>query len=290
MKRIEVDRHISEEAARQMIGDPAGPLEANVEEEGVWCHEGKPVLMYGPIPSGVADLRSAALGLKWATRPRARGFINASRTFGMATRSHMKRQDSCRATALAFDDPKTHLGLASTSVVLRQMMVDHVPEQLAADEQTMGEVLPEWRLTEGSTWTSGNCNRSSQLPYHVDRANFSTWSAMPVLRRGVRGGFLHIPEFDLVVACRDGWAVFFNGFANVHGVTPMKGKIDDGSYRISLVFYGLRGMKDCHTVALEQARGREVRQGREVNQADPTFDASATFNFSKRNLVKGVTE
>jgi hypothetical protein len=86
---------------------------------------------------------------------------------------------------------------------------------------------------------------------------------MPVVRRGVRGGRLHLPEFNVSFECRDGWVVWFPGWRYVHGVTPIT-KVEPDGYRISVVYYSLRGMKDCHTWALEQARGREVRTQREA--------------------------
>ena len=59
-----------------------------------------------------------------------------------------------------------------------------------------------------------------------------------------------------------GWAVYFCGYRWVHGVTPMKVVAEDG-YRYSIVYYALRGMKDCFTYAVETARGKKKRTERE---------------------------
>ena len=67
----------------------------------------------------------------------------------------------------------------------------------------------------------------------------------------------------LVCACRDGWVVFFVGNQLLHGVTPMR-SITKDAYRYSIVYYALRGMKDCFTYAVEQKRGRENRTRREA--------------------------
>ena len=85
---------------------------------------------------------------------------------------------------------------------------------------------------------------------------------MPVLRRGVRGGALHLPEYDLTVACRDGWVVAFNGYELWHGVTPIE-LAEEDAYRISVVYYSLRGMKDCFSYAIEKSEGAIRRTSRE---------------------------
>ena len=41
--------------------------------------------------------------------------------------------------------------------------------------------------------------------------------------------------------------------------------VSEDAYRYSVVYYALRGMKDCHTTALEQARGWRKRTEREGN-------------------------
>ncbi len=124
-------------------------------------------------------------------------------------------------------------------------------------------------MTDDALWTSGVINQSSALPYHRDGSNFDTWSAMPVVRRGMDGGHLHFPEYGITVNCRDGWALYFNGYAYVHGVTPMKTRSKDG-YRYSIVFYAKRGMKDCHTYAVEVGEARARRKDREAGMATAT--------------------
>src|SRR3546814_9621545 len=86
---------------------------------------------------------------------------------------------------------------------------------------------------------------------------------MPVIRRAVSGGHLHIPEYGITVPCRDGYAVAFFGKRLVHGVTPLKKTSPDG-YRISVVYYALQGLKDCHTFAEETAYARRRRPAREA--------------------------
>jgi hypothetical protein len=81
------------------------------------------------------------------------------------------------------------------------------------------------------------------------------------------GGHLTMPEFGITINCRDGWVLYFNGNKYVHGVTPMAPKTKD-AYRYSIVFYALRGMKDCHTYALEVGEARKKRTAREQKMAE----------------------
>jgi hypothetical protein len=161
--------------------------------------------------------------------------------------------------------------LNDMSDTLGGYLKEMLPEVYLKDVEQMEAVLPEWRMTEDALWTSGVINQSSSLPYHRDGSNFDTWSAMPVVRRGMDGGDLHMPEYGITIACKDGWALWFNGHAYVHGVTPMKSRAEDG-YRYSVVFYAKRGMKDCHTYAQEIGEARARRTERELSMADTSIE------------------
>jgi hypothetical protein len=146
------------------------------------------------------------------------------------------------------------------------MMRKIAPEVYDNDKVETNAVADEWRISEDSLWTSGVINKTSTLPYHYDGNNFDMWSAMPVVRRGIRGGALSMPEYGVTVECRDGWVLFFPGYRYLHGVTPIAHVTKD-AYRYSVVYYCLRGMKDCFTYAVEQAEARKKRTQREVGLA-----------------------
>lgn len=109
-------------------------------------------------------------------------------------------------------------------------------------------------------------------------------SLKPVLRRHVAGGHLRIPEYDATIGCRDGWAVFFAGYDLVHGVTPMQLTRPDG-YRFSIVYYALKGMKDCFTAAVETRYARKRRTEREQSMAGRL----AAGDTPENNLPAGCT-
>lgn len=245
-----------------MIGSLVPEMAANVAEEtyGYDADTGELLFAYVPVEP-VADLRRAVLDLKMNHTMRAKGMDNRSRTFGYRTRKPRMSREGCGISLVAREHPWSYMVLEQWSTKLAGVFRGFAIDQVKTDAEFMAaQVNPEWRM--GELWTSGVVNRSSRLPYHRDRNNFPTWSAMPVIRRGVVGGHLSLPEYGATIACRDGWALFFAGHKYVHGVTPMWLTQPDG-YRYSIVFYALQGMKDCHTAAEETLRAREKRTERE---------------------------
>lgn len=270
-----VQRVMTTDQAKAMIGDPVADKEPTCTAPGIYVDSEteQPIFVYLPMPRMVPELRRAVLDLKMASTVRANGMANVSRTFGMAPRKPMMRREACTATTMSIEQPESHQVLVDLAEVFTQMMRELLPEVTEHDHLVVEQVLPEWRMTDDALWTSGVVNRSAALPYHLDRANFNTWSAMPVIRRHMRGGYLDIPEYDLVCACRDGWVTFFLGQALVHGVTPMT-PVRKDAYRYSVVYYAMKGMKDCFTVAVEQARARETRGEREAHMVDDSINIS----------------
>ena len=269
LPEFEIERVLTHEEGQKTIGDTVPDNEPNVNEAGIYRDKdtGEVILVYMPYPGNVSDLRNAVLKTGMSTTLRSSGVRNMSRTFGMASRSVVLKRESCRPASLAWDFPQAQMVLNGAAEALGNTLKELLPEIHEHDSAVLEQVLPEWRMTEDSLWTSGVINQSSQLPYHRDRANFETWSAMPVVRRGMSGGHLTFPEYGITVNCRDGWALYFNGNRYVHGVTPMTAKTKDG-YRYSIVFYALRGMKDCHTYAVEVGEARKRRTEREIKMAE----------------------
>lgn len=98
--------------------------------------------------------------------------------------------------------------------------------------------MPEWRL-EGSIFSSGVCNKNSQIQYHRDFGNFKgVYSCMIGLKDGIQGGHLICPEIDLKFEIADGSLLVFNGQDLIHGVSPIV-KTKPGAYRYTIVFYTL---------------------------------------------------
>ncbi len=266
LKEHTVQRQLDRTEAKEYLGETVTWREPNLNEAGIYrdAETGEAVMLYAPYPENTTELRRAVFSTEMgSTLRQATGNGNRSRVFGFTTRNVFTQKEACRPTSLSYENPTAQRTMNQTATALGAYLKDQLPEVYEVDFQQAEAVLPEWRMTEDSLWTSGVINQSSQLPYHVDAANFDTWSAMPILRRGMDGGHLHLPEYDITVNCRDGWAVWFNGYRYVHGVTPMKPRQKDG-YRYTIVFYAKRGMKDCHTYAVEIGEARKRRKEREL--------------------------
>jgi len=247
--------------------------EATLTEYGIYrdAETDEAVVVYAPFVGNIAKYRQAILNAPMTTTPRAQtGFRNISRVFGNAPRASFKRRESCRAASLAYDAPDIHNELIEITDNLVEMLKKYVPEQFELDILEMEQVEQDWRISKNSLWTSGVINKASALPYHRDRNNFETWSAMPVIRRGMRGGMLHMYGYDQTVECRDGSVTMFNGYRYVHGVTPMK-PVQKDAYRFSVVYYALRGMKDCHTTALEERQYAQKKRTERENEMIANF-------------------
>jgi hypothetical protein len=269
---VEVTRVLDKKEAKEARGLLVPDLEANITQAGIYvdAETKEPFMVYMPMPEGsVAPLRAAVRNIKYSKAGVTRqqlGIENSSRTFGMAPRKPFQTRESCRPTALSYEQKTEHDVLVETADILADLMREVAPEVYDKDVETTGEVLQEWRISERSLWTSGVVNRTSTLPYHYDGNNFDMWSAMPIVRRGTRGGYLHVKDYDIVLDCKDGWVVFFPGFRLLHGVTPIA-HVSKDAYRYTVVYYCLRGMKDCFTYAVEQAEGAKRRTAREVGLA-----------------------
>lgn len=218
---------------------------------------GAPVLVAMRYPGDLGVLRRALLAYPMDTTVRSRaGIRNVSMVFGYVAQARHLQRSSCRACKAAWQAPAEHAVICAASVHMAEELGRIVPEVLAHDvELVCNAVLPDWRLAPEVPWTSGVVNRSSPLPYHRDANNFDAWSVMLVVRRAMRGGYLHVPEYGLLVECRDGDLVAFKGSDLVHGVTPMQPLAKD-AYRLSAVYYPVRRMRFCLSPEEELLMGR----------------------------------
>lgn len=216
-----------------------------------------------------ASLRRVVLGLRYSegVARHDAGMTKKGATFGYAPPKVIARQEACRITMTARDHPDAAAALDRIAVDLTDEFATLFPEQAAHDRALIeGSILQDWRMGEDSLWTSGVINQANVLPYHRDGNNLETWSAMPVIRRRMDGGLLHVPEYNIVYPCGDGTVTWFYGRGLVHGVTPMQRR-DAEAYRYSVVFYALRGMVDCATYAEETVKAAVKRTARERAEA-----------------------
>lgn len=268
IQRREVERILTPVEASALAGTTVPEMDCEViHDRCILTCEGEPAAAYLPL-ADAAVLRRAALAIGMSTSvPRNTTYRSRSRTFGYAPARVVTRRESCSLTALSRDQPEIEDVLETYADQFSSMLEMIDPDIIPRDQATLGEILPEWRIGEAKLWTSGVVNDTAALPYHRDGFNFATWSAMPVLRRGVRGGYLHLPEFGIAFACADSTVTLFPGKRWVHGVTPLFRPRKDDGYRISIVYYALSGMRDCRTAAEETAKSQIKRTEREAAMA-----------------------
>lgn len=270
MNRLDVSRKLTPEQATKLVGDTVTEHEPTPIEPGTVIYDvdtGLPILGYMKLEDP-APLRRALLKVDTSGGvQRQKNYRSRSRTFGYAPRRPVMGRESCTLTSITSEQPDVAKVIESYADQFSRHLRTIAPDVVERNLEVLGNVLPEWRLGEAKLWTSGVINDTAQLPYHRDGFNFPTWSAMPVLRRGTRGGCLHLPEYDLTVPCGDSTVTFFEGFRYVHGVTPIRRVKKNEGYRISVVYYALKGMMNCREAAEEAAYGRRRRTEREAEMA-----------------------
>lgn len=270
LRRVYLPRVVSLEDAVLCVGDMVPEREPSDIEPGTVVHDadtGEPIFGYLSLKDP-APLRRALLQVDASGGvQRNSNYRSRSRTFGFAPRRPVIRREACAMTTLGRDQPEIEAVLETYADQFSDGLANIDPALVDKCRTELEPVLPNWRIGNAKLWTSGVINDTAQLPYHRDGFNFPVWSAMPVIRRGTRGGYLHLPEYDIVAPVADATVSFFAGYQRVHGVTPIRRVTPGEGYRISAVYYALRGMKDCRTAAEEAAYGRRKRTEREMHQA-----------------------
>ncbi|AYB70544.1 hypothetical protein SEA_SERENDIPITOUS_2 [Mycobacterium phage Serendipitous] len=295
MIELNLPRRCSADEATTTVGDTVPAREPSPLKPGTVvrdAHTGEIVLGYMKMPEA-SMLRRAVLALDCGSgTQRTNNYRSKSKTFGFAPRRPVTRREACTMTTTGRDHPEIERVLESYADKLAGMLGEVDPALVQHGLDELAEVKPEWRLGETKLWTSGVVNDTAQLPYHRDGFNFPVWSAMPVLRRGTRGGHLHLPEYDLVVPCDDSSVTLFQGSRYVHGVTPITRVKRGEGYRVSVVYYALRGMKNCFDAATEAAYGRQRRTERETEMARriAAGDRGIPGNVDPRGAVKRMQQ
>lgn len=88
---------------------------------------------------------------------------------------------------------------------------------------------------------------------------------MVCFKKGITGGRLSIPEFDIKLEIEDNTLVIFNGQEILHGVTPII-KAHPQGYRYTVVYYSMEQMWKCDSVNEELERIRTKKKEREFKR------------------------
>jgi hypothetical protein len=193
---------------------------------------------------------------------RVNGLANESQTFGYTQPNALRRRYAPTTSRFAVRDPEGHHLLEVAATWYAQAIAAYLPDIAKDARYVTRQVDPQWQLGD-SWWTSGIVNKNTPLMYHRDASNHPAWSAMLLTRWGMRGGHLHIADYDLTLSCDDGHVVCFPGHELVHAVTPFRAALR-GAYRYSTVYYPIRYFAQAGSYTEALARGRQ----RETDMAD----------------------
>ena len=211
------------------------------------------------------DLFKTCLDLKYTKSIRTNGLATTSRIFGYNPRNAI-RKDFCSVSSLATEDRARHEKILAAGAIAAKHYAFHNVELYDNHLSTTQEkIVSDFKYAE-LPFTSGIINDNNPLSYHFDSGNFNdVWSAMIVLKKDIKGGFLSMPEYDVMCEVKDKSIFFFDGQSILHGVTPIT-KLKKDSRRFSIVYYSLKNMWNCLPLREEIARARNRRQTVESNR------------------------
>jgi hypothetical protein len=236
-----------------------------ITEPCVVMENGKPIIIYDMFQDAMARLAYAVKTTKYQTSDRVNGLKTTSRIFGFRPRTAI-RNDYCSATSFASQQPEQHAIICEFGQKIAWQYQRRFPEEYQKQLETVqGKIRKEWIIPE-TPFTSGIVNKNNPLNYHYDAGNFDgVKSCMIVLKKGIQGGHLCVPAYDLRFDLKNGAVLMFDGQSILHGVSKIT-KADDFSYRYSIVYYSLKNMCNCGSPQEELARIRKMRLERELKK------------------------
>ena len=237
----------------------------------VLCN-GIPIVLYKKIEPGEL-LRHSVETLKYQTSTRTGGLKTTSRIFGYRPRNTM-RNDFCSATGLSNEQPDKQRVLCEFATHVEAVYKQYFPEIYGRHKTEAEKIDNDWRISD--IFTSGIVNKNNPLKYHHDAGNVkNVASNMVVFKRDCAGGYLAMPEYDMMFECADNTMMVFDGQKILHGVTPIYKKTNN-AYRFSIVYYTLVQMWQCLDLEKEIERANGVRFKRETNRAKGIIGTMAT--------------
>jgi len=204
---------------------------------------------------------------------RLSGVLYPNLTFGTAAPSALRRRFWCSSSSFDTQYPKVATELRHLAVNAWAVCQKVMPE---AAEHTANMVYPkihdDWLLFD-APWTSGIINKSAALPYHRDAGNIKgAISAMWVVRSRIKGGYLHIPEYNVAFTCPNKSLIMFDGQRLWHGVTPFETENHPEAFRFSVVYYAKTGCQKCGPAHSEAERAQLKRTEEHETHRDEVIE------------------
>lgn len=231
---------------------------------------GDTVLLHVHLPPTAVPLAEAIAnalqGVDWqGNKPnsqefRLSGIKNAHQTFGYSAPVPLRRRYGASRTSFDRAHPEVGAALERLGAEVWSALEVYEPGIAESHRATVSTIRDDWMLADGNApWTSGIVNHTAALPYHVDSGNLhGSWSAMTVLRRRVGGGLLHVPSYDVYLACPHRSVVLFDGARVLHGVTPLAIRDGGPAFRYSIVWYAKASIANAVDPADEIKRAQRI--------------------------------
>jgi hypothetical protein len=242
---------------------------------------GVPKILYVKLKNDTDALRWAVKNIKYSTSIRSAGLKTQSAIFGYKPKIVM-RSDFCSSTSMINNFPKQHYFITEYAKKLTDYYKEYFPDIFNIHEKIVKEkILNEWTI-EGTPFTSGIVNKDNALKYHHDAGNFKgVLSNMVAFKRGMIGGRLVFPEYNIKFEIDDNTLSVFDGQSILHGVTNFE-KENEQAYRYTIVYYSLEQMWKCDSINEELNRIRKKKKEREFNRINP--EHLKTLVKAKKNL------
>lgn len=235
---------------------------------GVDSETGEIIFLYDEVGIDTSELVEGLKTVQYQKTERSAGLVTNSRVFGYRPRITM-RSDFCSSASLTRDEPKVAEQLNKLALRMQELYKKYIPITFEEHSARAKEIKENW-LIKDTLFSSGIVNKNNQLRYHRDAGNFdNVFSCMLVLKGGVEGGFLSVPEYGVGLELKNNTVLMFNGQKLMHGVTPIK-RQNAMSYRFSVVFYTLKSMWNCLDIGDEIARIKKIKTEREFKRAEFT--------------------
>lgn len=230
----------------------------------------EPLVIVTKADFNVNPFERACQNIKYVEAERASGLVNTSKTFGFQPRTPLRLRDYCCSSDMAVKQASIHTQMAAGAILAEDAYMEHVPLVYGAHKKKAEEkIKDQWRM-HGGIFTSGIVNKNNQLRYHIDSQNMEDcWSVMLVMKRGVEGGHLIIPELEVELHLPHGSLAIFNGQRFWHAVTPWK-KTQFNGHRYSIVWYTMEEMCKCLTPKEELSRSQKARTELEFRRLEKT--------------------
>ena len=260
METIELNKL---QVAESLIGtSPIKPVGELIDKPCTLVCEGSVLAVYDKLSVKLlAKLRSVGLKTKTTKGKRLLGLPTSSSVFGSLPRNPV-RNDYCRLSANSIKERGLLSIVQECSREICELYSRLLPVEFSSQKDRSEKIPADWKI-DGTPFTTVNFNKNTAIKYHRDKANQkSVFSSVIIIRDGVSGGELALPEYGVSLSQKDGFILLFDGQKIIHGVCPIR-LLRPAGYRLSVVLYAMQQIENCYPFERELQRAKTKRTEKE---------------------------